>query len=194
MGRIGEKTVSGRGRRTQVAGSKELPLAMLQHGESQRSAFMLQAKVRTHRRYLHEESKEAMQEDYSQEGTTGRIQIASTSGAPKETDTGTNRRLSMAGVGEGPIGNCIEGEPESRDASKGQSGRPESECQEPPSILLTGWTQDILQSGGTRGKVRGDTYAEGRPTCHEKRELSWKMVRPPDRPTLLGQDGACVVV
>jgi len=160
----------------------------------QRSAFMLQGKDATHRRYPQDENKEAMQENFSQEGTTGRIQIASTSGAPKETETGINRRLSMAGVGEDPIGNCIEGEPESRDASEGHSGIPDLEWQEPPSILLTGWAQDSLQSGGIRGKEIGDTCAEGRPTCHEKRELSWKMVRPPDRPTLLGQDGACVVV
>lgn len=113
---------------------------------------MLHAKVRTHRRYLQDENKEAMQEHTSQEGTTGRIQIASMTGAPKETDTGINRRLSMAGVGEGPIGNCIEGEPESRDALEGQSGIPDLEWQELPSTLLTGWTQDILQSGGTRGK------------------------------------------
>lgn len=113
---------------------------------------MLHAKVRTHRRYLQDENKEAMQEHTSQEGTTGRIQIASMTGAPKETDTGINRRLSMAGVGEGPIGNCIEGEPESRDALEGRSGIPDLEWQEPPSTLLTGWTQDILQSGGTRGK------------------------------------------
>jgi len=164
---------------------------MLQHGEFQRSAFMLHAKDRTHQRYLHEENKEAMQGNDSQEGTT---EITSKTGASKETDTGTNQNLSMAGVGEGPIGNCIEGEPESRGGSEGHSGRPASEWQEPPSTLLTGWTQDILQSGGTRGKWRGDTYAEGRPTCHEKRELSWKMVRPPDRPMLPGQDGACVVV
>lgn len=157
----------------------------------QRSAFMLQGKVATHRRYLQDENKEAMQEHYSQEGTT---EDTSGSGASKETDTGINQNLSMAGVGEDPIGNCIEGEPESRDASEGQCGIPDSERQEPPSILLTGWTQDSLQSGGTRGKLIGDTYAEGRPTCHEKRELSWEMVRPPDRPTLPGQDGACVVV
>lgn len=132
---------------------------------------MLHAKDRTHQRYLQDESKEAMQEHTSQEGTTGRIQIASAFGAPKETDTGTNRRLSMAGLGEGPIGNCIEGEPESRNAS-GRSGRPDLEWQEPPLILLTGWTQGILQSGGTRGNQVGDTYTGRKPTRHLKREPS----------------------
>lgn len=150
-----------------------------------RSAYMLQAKVRTHRRYPQDESKEAMQEHISQEGTTGRIQIASAFGAPKETDTGTNRRLSMAGVGEGPIGNCIEGEPESRDGLKGRSGEPDLKWQEPPSILLTGWTQGSLQSGGTRGKWIGATYVGRRPTRHLKREPSQEMLRSPDRPMLL---------
>lgn len=89
-------------------------MANVQYGEFQRIAYMLHAKDRTHQRYLQDENKEAMQEHTSQEGTTGRIQIASVSGAPRETDTSVNRRLSMAGVGEGPIGICIEGEPESR--------------------------------------------------------------------------------
>jgi hypothetical protein len=104
-----------------------------------------------------------MQEHYSQEGTTENIPELGTS---KETETGTNQNLSMAGVGEGPIGNCIEGEPESRDGPEGRGGRPELEWQEPPLILLTGWTQDILQSGGTRGKQIGGTLAEGKPTSH----------------------------
>jgi hypothetical protein len=43
---------------------------MLQHGERPTNCFMLQAKVRTHQRYLQEENKEAMQGDISQEGTT----------------------------------------------------------------------------------------------------------------------------
>ena len=157
----------------------------------QRSAFMLQAKDHTHRRYLQDENKEAMQVHNSQEGIT---EDTSGLGASKETETGTNQNLSMAGVGEGPIGNCIEGEPERRYASERHGGRPDLEWQEPPSILLTGWTQDSLQSGGTRGKRIGDTYAEGKPTCHEKRELSWEMVRLPDRPTLPRQDRVCVVV
>jgi hypothetical protein len=123
---------------------------------------MLHGKGSTHPRYLHEENKEAMQEHYSQEGTT---EDTPELGASKETETGINQNLSMAGVGEGPIGNCIEGEPESRNAS-GRSGRPDLEWQEPPLILLTGWTQGILQSGGTRGKQIGGTLAEGRSTSH----------------------------
>jgi hypothetical protein len=124
---------------------------------------MLQAKVRTHRRYLQDENKEAMQGHTSQEGTT---ENTSESGASKETDTGINQNLSMAGVGEGPIGNCIEGEPESRDASEGRSGIPDLEWQEPPPTLFTRWTRDIPQSEGIRGKVIGGTYAEGGPTSH----------------------------
>ena len=139
---------------------------MLQHGERATNRFMLQAKVRIHRRYLQDENKEAMQEHTSQESTTGRIQIASMTGAPKETDTGINRRLSMAGVGEGPIGNCIEGEPESRDALEGRSGIPDLEWQEPPPTLFTRWTRGIPQSEGIRGKVICGTYAEGGPTSH----------------------------
>ena len=120
MGHVGEKSVPGRGRWTQVAGSKELPLAMLQHGERPTNCFMLHAKARTHQRYLQEENKEAMQERYSQEGTTDRTPVC---GASKETDTGTNQRLSMTGVGESPIGNCIVGEPGSRNILEGCSGR-----------------------------------------------------------------------
>ena len=86
---------------------------------------MLHAKDRIHQRYLQEENKEAMQEDNSQEGTTERTQIASGSGASKETDTGINQRLSMAGVGEGPIGNCIVGEPGNRNFLEWSSGRPD---------------------------------------------------------------------
>jgi len=167
---------------------------MLQYGEFQRSAFMLHAKDRTHQRYLQEENKEAMQERYSQEGTTERNQIASGFGASKETETGINQRLSMAGVGESPIGNCIVGEPGSRNISEGCSGRPDSEWQERPFILLPRPTQDSPQSEGIRGKWTGDTYAGGRPTCHEKREPPWRMRRPLDRPIPPGWDGACVVV
>ena len=119
--------------------SKELPLAMFQHGESPTNRFfMLHGKGATHQRYLQEENKEAMWEDHSQEGITERIQIASGSGASKETDTGTKQRLSMTGVGEGPIGNCIVGEPGSRNTLKGWSGRPDLEWQERPYILLSG--------------------------------------------------------
>jgi len=164
---------------------------MLQYGEFQRSAFMLHCKDSTHQRYLQEENKEAMRERYSQEGTTDSPPKL---GASKETDTGINQRLSMAGVGEGPIGNCIVGEPGGRKTSEGWSGGPDSEWQERPYSLLSRPTQDSPQSEGTRGKWIGDTYAGGRPTCHEKREPSWRMRRPLDRPTPTGWDGACVVV
>jgi hypothetical protein len=76
---------------------------------------MLHGKDSTHRRCPQEKNKEAMQESFSQEGKT---ENTSGSEASKETDIGTNQNLSMAGVGEGPIGNCIEGEPESRDDLK----------------------------------------------------------------------------
>jgi hypothetical protein len=85
---------------------------------------VLYGKDSTHQSHPQEESREAMQEDISQGGTTGRVQIASESGAPKETDTSVNQRLSMVGVGEGPIGVCIEGEPEGRDNLKGCRGKP----------------------------------------------------------------------
>ena len=127
---------------------------MLQYGEFQRSAFMLHAKDRTHQRYLQEENKEAMQERYSQEGTTDSLPKH---GASKETDTGINQRLSMAGMGEGPIGNCIVGEPGSRNILEGCSGRPDLKWQERPFILLSRPTQDSPQSEGIRGKWTGDT-------------------------------------
>jgi len=122
---------------------------MLQYGEFQRSAFMLHGKGSTHQRYLQEENKEAMQEDLPQEGITD---SPPRHGASKETDTGINQNLSMAGVGEGPIGNCIVGEPGSCDTSEGYSGRPDSKWQERPFILLSRPTQDSPQSEGIRGK------------------------------------------
>ena len=127
---------------------------------------MLHGKGSTHQRYLQEESKEAMQEGNSQEGITERIQITSESGVSKETDTGINQRLSMAGVGEGPIGICIVGEPGGRKTLEGWSGGPDSKWQERPYSLLSRPTQDSPQSEGTRGKWIGDTYAGGRPTRH----------------------------
>ena len=68
----------------------------------------------------------------------------------------------MAGVGEGPIGNCIVGEPGSCDTLEGYSGRPDSKWQERPFILLSRPTQDSSQSESTRGKGIGGTYAEGK--------------------------------
>lgn len=163
MGYAGEKSVPGRGRWTQVAGSKELPLAMRQHGERPTNCFMLQAKGRTRQRYLQEENKEAMQERYSQEGITDYLPRYGTS---KETDTGINQRLSMAGVGEGPIGNCIVGEPGSRSILEWCSGRPGLKYQERPFILLSRPTQDSPQSEGIRSKWISSTCAGGRPTSH----------------------------
>lgn len=136
---------------------------MLQHGEFQLSTFMLQAKDRTHQRYLQEENKETMRGNISQEGIT---EMTSNSGASKETDTGTNQNLSMAGVGESSIGNCIVGEPESRADLEWRSGRPDLKWQDRPCNLLLRPTQDIPQSEGTRGKRIGATYVEGRPTRH----------------------------
>ena len=72
----------------------------------------------------------------------------------------------MAGVGEGPIGTCIVGEPGGRDTLEGWSGRPDLKRQERPYILLSGPTQDSPQSEGTRGKWKGGTYAEGRRARH----------------------------
>jgi len=115
---------------------------------------MLHAKDRTHQRYLQEENKEAMQDDNSQEGTTDRTP---NSGASKETDTGINQNLSMAGVGEGPIGNCIVGEPENRNTLEGWNGRPDLEWQERPYILVLRPTQDSPQSEGIRGKAISNT-------------------------------------
>lgn len=107
-----------------------------------------------------------MQEDTSQEGITERSQIASKPGASKETETGINQRLSMAGMGEGPIGTCIVGEPGSRNVLEGRSDRPDLKWQERSSTLLAGPTQDSPQSEGTRGKRISGTYAEGGPTSH----------------------------
>ena len=118
---------------------------------------MLHGKGSTHQRYLQEESKEAMQEGNSQEGITERIQTTSESGVSKETDTGINQRLSMAGVGEGPIGNCIVGEPENRNTLEGWNGRPDLEWQERPYILVLRPTQDSPQSEGIRGKAISNT-------------------------------------
>ena len=84
---------------------------------------MLHAKDRTHQRYLQEENKEAMRKHYSQEGITD---SSPKHGASKETDTGINQNLSMAGADEGPIGNCIVGGPGSRNILEGCSDRPDS--------------------------------------------------------------------
>ena len=166
MGRVGEKVVPGRGRWTLVAGLKSFLWRCFSMVRVQRIAFMLHGKGSTHQRYLQEENKEAMQEGNSQEGITERIQIASGSGASKETDTATIQRLSMAGVGEGPIGTCIVGEPGGRDTLEGWSGRPDLKWRERPYILLSRPTQDSPQSEGIRGKEIGDTYTEGRRTRH----------------------------
>ena len=168
MDHVGEKSIPGRGRWTQVVGSKELPLATLQHsersmGERPTNCFMLHAKDRTHQRYPQEENKEAMQENLPQEGITD---SPPRHGASKETDTGINQNLSMAGVGEGPIGNCIVGEPGNRTDLERRYGRPDSEWQDRPYILFSRPTQDSPQSEGTRGKGIGGTYAEGKPTRH----------------------------
>jgi len=72
---------------------------MLRQGERPTNCFMLHGKAITHQCYLQEENKEAMQERYSQESTTD---SPPRFGVSKETDTGINQNLLMAGVGEGP--------------------------------------------------------------------------------------------
>ena len=163
MGPVGEKVVPGRGRWTLVAGLKSFLWRCFSMVRVQRIAFMPHGKGSTHQRYLQEENKEAMQEDLPQEGITD---SPPRHGASKETDTGINQNLSMAGVGEGPIGNCIVGEPGSRNILEWCSGRPDLKWQERPCILFLRLTQDNPQSEGIRGKRIGSTYTGGRPTSH----------------------------
>ena len=146
-----------------VAGLKSFLWRCFSMVRVQRIAFMLHGKGSTHQRYPQEENKEAMQEDLPQEGITD---SPPRHGASKETDTGINQNLSMAGVGEGPIGTCIVGEPGGRDTLEGWSGRPDLKWRERPYILLSRPTQDSPQSEGIRGKEIGDTYTEGRRTRH----------------------------
>ncbi len=163
MGHTGEKSVPGRGRRTQVAGSKELPLAMLQQGEASDKPLLCSTlKIALTEATCETKTKKRCRNTLPRKAQR---RVPRDLGPPRRQILAPTRTCQWLEWAKARLG--IASKVSLRAAGlEGRGGRPDLKWQEPPSILLTGWTQGSLQSGGTRGKEIGGTRAEGEPTSH----------------------------